>query len=180
MQEAIVEQYNDQLRELREAGLAEQLTEVRVTLRELRDEERAPDGTVQVRPILYMMNTVAVSIAIGRQHHAHACPTASRWHSQKDCRCSLRMITSLNNSDVSACLPGVVACSKLRSALGYLACWHCRLHASTEQVTLTWTASSSLCLRQSKRRAQTHRHAGTCLQNLRVMQADIYRSSMGI
>lgn len=44
MQEAIVEQYNDQLRELREAGLADELTDVRATLRDLRDEERAPEG----------------------------------------------------------------------------------------------------------------------------------------
>ena len=50
MQEAIVEQYNDQLRELREAGLADKLSDVRVTLRELRDEERAPEGGVQVVP----------------------------------------------------------------------------------------------------------------------------------
>ena len=45
MQEAIVEQYNDQLRDLREAGLAEEFRDVRITLRELRDEERAAEGT---------------------------------------------------------------------------------------------------------------------------------------
>ena len=47
-QEALVEQYNDQLRELREAGLTEQAEEVRETLRALRDEERAPEASVKV------------------------------------------------------------------------------------------------------------------------------------
>lgn len=48
MQEAIVEQYNGQLRDIREAGLADELSNVRAVLRELRDEERAPEGSVQV------------------------------------------------------------------------------------------------------------------------------------
>jgi len=48
-QEALVEQYNDQLRELREAGLSEQAEEVREALRALRDEERAPESSVKVR-----------------------------------------------------------------------------------------------------------------------------------
>ena len=47
-QEALVEHYNDQLRELREAGLTEQAEEVREALRALRDEERAADASVQV------------------------------------------------------------------------------------------------------------------------------------
>lgn len=47
-QEALVEQYNDQLRELREAGLTEQAEEVREVLRDLRDEERAPEASVKV------------------------------------------------------------------------------------------------------------------------------------
>lgn len=50
-QEALVEQYNDQLRELREAGLTEQAEEVREALRALRDEERAPEASVQVQPL---------------------------------------------------------------------------------------------------------------------------------
>ena len=47
-QEALVEQYNDQLRELREAGLTEQAEEVREALRALRDQERAPESSVKV------------------------------------------------------------------------------------------------------------------------------------
>ena len=47
-QEAFVEQYNDQLRELREAGLTEEAEEVREALRALRDEERAPEASVKV------------------------------------------------------------------------------------------------------------------------------------
>lgn len=47
-QEALTEQYNDQLRELREAGLADQVEEVREALRALRDEERAPESSVTV------------------------------------------------------------------------------------------------------------------------------------
>jgi len=48
MQEVLTEQYNDQLRELREAGLSESSPEFRDAVRELRDEERAPLGSVQV------------------------------------------------------------------------------------------------------------------------------------
>ena len=47
-QEALVERYNDQLRELREAGLTEQAEEIREVLRDLRDEERAPEASVKV------------------------------------------------------------------------------------------------------------------------------------
>lgn len=48
MQEALTEQYNDQLRELREAGLSETSKEFREIVRELRDEERAPLNATQV------------------------------------------------------------------------------------------------------------------------------------
>lgn len=48
MQDAIVEQYNDHLRELRQAGLAEEMADMRASFRDLRDEERAPESTVQV------------------------------------------------------------------------------------------------------------------------------------
>jgi hypothetical protein len=47
MQEVLTEQYNDQLRELREAGLSESSSDFRDAIRELRDEERAPAGSVQ-------------------------------------------------------------------------------------------------------------------------------------
>ena len=49
MQEVLTEQYNDQLRELREAGLSESSPEVRNAVRQLRDEERAPLDSVQVQ-----------------------------------------------------------------------------------------------------------------------------------
>ena len=49
MQEVLTEQYNDQLRELREAGLSESSPEVRNAVRQLRDEERAPLASVQVQ-----------------------------------------------------------------------------------------------------------------------------------
>ena len=48
----MTEQYNDQLRELREAGLAEQAEEVREALRALRDEERAPESSVKVYVVI--------------------------------------------------------------------------------------------------------------------------------
>ena len=48
LQEAIAEQYNDHLRELREAGLTEEASQLREVLRDLRDEERAPEGGVKV------------------------------------------------------------------------------------------------------------------------------------
>ena len=49
MQEALTEQYNDQLRELREAGMSESSAEFRDIVRELRDEDRAPLDAVQAR-----------------------------------------------------------------------------------------------------------------------------------
>ena len=49
MQETLTEQYNDQLRELREAGLAESSTEFRDIVRKMRDEERAPLDAMQVQ-----------------------------------------------------------------------------------------------------------------------------------
>lgn len=48
LQEAMVEQYNDQLRELRQKDMSEASTAFRETIRELRDEERAPQEAVQV------------------------------------------------------------------------------------------------------------------------------------
>ena len=56
MQEALTEQYNDQLRELREAGMSESSAEFRDVVRELRDEERAPLDAVQVsdRPVIVL------------------------------------------------------------------------------------------------------------------------------
>lgn len=58
-QEALVEQYNDQLRELRQAGLTEQAEEVREALRALRDQERAPEASVQVKPSSWFVTACA-------------------------------------------------------------------------------------------------------------------------
>ena len=51
-QEALVEQYTDQLRDIREAGMADEAEEVREALRALRDEDRAPESTVKVNHLL--------------------------------------------------------------------------------------------------------------------------------
>jgi len=67
-QEALVEQYNDQLRELREAGLSEQAEEVREALRALRDEERAPESSVKVRlPFLRVLLLVCMLFSMNRR-----------------------------------------------------------------------------------------------------------------
>jgi len=44
LQDVATEQYNEQLRTLREAGLSEEVPEVRALLLRLRDMQRAPDG----------------------------------------------------------------------------------------------------------------------------------------
>ena len=49
-QEALTEHYNDQLRDLRAAGLAEEAGEFRDVLRQMRDGERAPLNHAQVTP----------------------------------------------------------------------------------------------------------------------------------
>lgn len=51
-QEALVEQYTDQLRDIREAGMADEAEEVREALRALRDEDRAPESTVKVNLLM--------------------------------------------------------------------------------------------------------------------------------
>lgn len=47
-QEALTEHYNDQLRDLRAAGLAEEAGDFRNVLRQMRDGERAPLNHPQV------------------------------------------------------------------------------------------------------------------------------------
>ncbi|DBA84226.1 TPA: hypothetical protein ACH3X2_006291 [Trebouxia sp. C0005] len=64
-QEALVEQYNDQLRELREAGLSEQAEEVREALRALRDEERAPESSVKVPDIMSLQRPQDLTLEEG-------------------------------------------------------------------------------------------------------------------
>lgn len=66
-QEALVEQYNDQLRELREAGLSEQAEEVREALRALRDEERAPEASVQVQSLSDNAHTACAGMLLQRK-----------------------------------------------------------------------------------------------------------------
>ena len=51
-QEALVEQYTDQLRDIREAGMADEAEEVREALKALRDEDRAPESTVKVNLLI--------------------------------------------------------------------------------------------------------------------------------
>lgn len=48
IQDALTERYNDQLRELRAAGLTETAADLREAVLQLRDEERAPLEAVQV------------------------------------------------------------------------------------------------------------------------------------
>lgn len=64
-QEALVEQYNDQLRELREAGLSETAEEVRDALRALRDEERAPESSVKVPDIMSLQRPQELTVEEG-------------------------------------------------------------------------------------------------------------------
>ena len=44
VQDALTDTYNEQLRQLREAGVAEEVPDVRAMIRRLRDRERAPEG----------------------------------------------------------------------------------------------------------------------------------------
>lgn len=54
VQEGLVEQYNQSLREIHEQGVADQAPDVREALRELRAIERAPDGSPAVPDVLTM------------------------------------------------------------------------------------------------------------------------------
>ncbi|KAK9795541.1 hypothetical protein WJX73_001955 [Symbiochloris irregularis] len=65
MQDAIVEQYNDHLRELRQAGLAEEMADVRASLRDLRDEERAPESTVQAPDLMKLQDVKSLTFEEG-------------------------------------------------------------------------------------------------------------------
>ena len=47
VQDALTDTFNEQLREMRESGTAESAGDVRVLVRELRDQERAPEGAPQ-------------------------------------------------------------------------------------------------------------------------------------
>lgn len=48
VQEALTDVYNDQLRQLREAGAADTAPEVREAVKAMRDEERSIEGAPQV------------------------------------------------------------------------------------------------------------------------------------
>ncbi|KAK9866106.1 hypothetical protein WJX84_003968 [Apatococcus fuscideae] len=64
-QEALTEHYNDQLRDLRAAGLADTAGEFREVLRQLRDEERAPPNHAQVPDIMALRNLERMSVPEG-------------------------------------------------------------------------------------------------------------------
>lgn len=78
-QEALVEQYNDQLRELREAGLSETAEEVRDALRALRDEERAPESSVKVDQHSVLFQHIGVSV-LEVQQPLGVCRDGSVYH----------------------------------------------------------------------------------------------------
>ena len=61
LQEAMVEQYNDQLRELREHDMTDVSEAFRQTVRELRDEERTPPGAVQVYGLMRTVSLIVFS-----------------------------------------------------------------------------------------------------------------------
>lgn len=64
-QEALVEQYTDQLRDIREAGIADEAEEVREALRALRDEDRAPESTVKVPDIMSLQRPQDLTLEEG-------------------------------------------------------------------------------------------------------------------
>ncbi|KAK9827415.1 hypothetical protein WJX74_000697 [Apatococcus lobatus] len=64
-QEALTEHYNDQLRDLRAAGLAEEAGEFRDVLRQMRDGERAPLNHAQVPDIMALRNMEHLSVSEG-------------------------------------------------------------------------------------------------------------------
>ena len=53
----MVEQYNDQLRELRQNDITEVSAAFKETIRQLRDEERATEESVQVQPSSTIVNS---------------------------------------------------------------------------------------------------------------------------
>lgn len=67
VQDAMTDAFNEQLREMREAGVAKSAAaeEVRLVVRELRDQERAPAGAPHVPDILSLRNPRDISPAEG-------------------------------------------------------------------------------------------------------------------
>jgi demethoxyubiquinone hydroxylase (CLK1/Coq7/Cat5 family) len=65
VQSALTDHYNDSLRQLREAGVAESTNDVRAVLRVVRDVERAPEGAPRVPDILALQRLGEVSVAEG-------------------------------------------------------------------------------------------------------------------
>jgi demethoxyubiquinone hydroxylase (CLK1/Coq7/Cat5 family) len=67
VQDAMTDVFNEQLREMREAGVAESAAaeEVRLVIRELRDQERAPAGAPRVPDILSLRNPRDITPAEG-------------------------------------------------------------------------------------------------------------------
>jgi len=62
--EALIEQYNDQLREIRERGLADTdaAEPLRELLRDMRDQPRITEGSVKVMTRIYLLNSSGVHL----------------------------------------------------------------------------------------------------------------------
>ena len=61
IQDAMTDAFNEQLREMREQGVADSAENVRLVVRELRDQERAPAGAPNVPDILSLRNPRDIS-----------------------------------------------------------------------------------------------------------------------
>jgi demethoxyubiquinone hydroxylase (CLK1/Coq7/Cat5 family) len=63
--ESMTDVFNEQLREMREAGVSESAEDVRLLVRELRDQERAPAGSPGVPDILSLRSPKDISAVEG-------------------------------------------------------------------------------------------------------------------
>ena len=77
----MVEQYNDQLRELRLHDLADVSNTLRETIRELRDEERAPQDAVQVHTshLIDKISMCAIPESVLEQDAISKLSASSKW-----------------------------------------------------------------------------------------------------
>lgn len=63
VQDALTDTFNEQLREMRESGVEDSAGDVRVMVRELRDQERAPEGAPQAPDIVSLSQRSARDIS---------------------------------------------------------------------------------------------------------------------
>jgi demethoxyubiquinone hydroxylase (CLK1/Coq7/Cat5 family) len=63
--ESMTDVFNEQLREMREAGVSESAEDVRLLVRELRDQERAPSGSPRVPDMLSLRSPKDISAVEG-------------------------------------------------------------------------------------------------------------------